>query len=149
MKALFLKFLTIITLLLTNYKPIFCQITATWQGGTVGKANDWFCPKNWKEGRVPNEFSNVIIPDVSSQNFKSPIIEAGIVEVNDFTLHSNASITIKSKAQLVVYGTAIGIEEGQFFLEGKFNNQQYYEVYYPFTTQNSPSKFFQLLKTVK
>lgn len=68
------------------------QRTATWKGGTPGKISDWNCPTNWKEGRVPDEFSNVVIPDVSTSTFSYPIINS---EVEIFSLICDAPARLK------------------------------------------------------
>lgn len=83
------------------------QKTATWKGGTPGRGNDWFCATNWKEGRVPNEFSDVIIPDVSSSTRQYPIIQQGEIEVNSLRCASSIRLFVSPKASLVVTG---GIE---------------------------------------
>lgn len=69
-----LFFLFTLTLILVSQISLSAQRTATWKGGTPGKSADWNCPTNWKEGRVPDEFSNVVIPDVSTSTFSYPII---------------------------------------------------------------------------
>ncbi len=79
------------------------QKIATWKGGTPGKSTDWNCPTNWKEGRVPNEFSNVIIPDISTSSFSYPIIDQGEIEVQSLFCASSARLTVKNKARLVVF----------------------------------------------
>ncbi|MFN0034087.1 MAG: hypothetical protein ACKVUS_03405 [Saprospiraceae bacterium] len=78
------------------------QQTATWKGGTAGRKSDWNCPSNWKEGRVPNEFSHVVIPDISSSTFCYPIIDQGEVEVQSLLCSPTAHLTVRSKARLIV-----------------------------------------------
>ena len=65
--------------------------------------NDWNCPTNWSTFAVPDEFSNVIIPDVSTSTFSSPIIKAGKVEVNSIYIQPNATMTVGKDAVVVVY----------------------------------------------
>ena len=78
------------------------QTTATWKGGTPGRSTDWNCPTNWKEGRVPNEFSKVIIPDVSTSTFSYPLIQKGTVEVYSLECASTAKLTFKGNARIIV-----------------------------------------------
>jgi len=84
------------------------QITATWKGGTPGKTTDWNCPTNWKEGRVPNEFSKVVIPDVSTSTFSYPVIKQGTVEIASIECASDAQLTTLGNAR-IIYFDAPGI----------------------------------------
>lgn len=78
----------------------FAQKLATWKGGTPGKPADWHCPSNWKEGRVPNEFSRVIISDNSTGSLHDPILASGEVEVWSIQILSGASLHISKGAHL-------------------------------------------------
>lgn len=80
----------------------FAQRTITWKGGTPGMTSDWFCPQNWSTASLPDEFSDVIIPDVSSSTFAQPYLKVGDIEINSLRLLSNASLTIVDKASLTV-----------------------------------------------
>jgi hypothetical protein len=77
------------------------QITATWKGGTPGKTTDWNCPTNWQEGRVPNEFSKVVIPDVSTSTFRYPVIKQGTVEIASIECASNTRLTTLGNARVI------------------------------------------------
>ena len=101
MKNAILFFATTITLLFGFQSSLFAQKTATWKGGTPGKPSEWFCATNWEEGRVPNEFSAVIIPDVSTSTFSDPILNGGEVEIQSLEVHSGASLKIGKNARLV------------------------------------------------
>ena len=87
--------------ILASQTTLFAQKTATWKGGTPGKAADWNCAANWKEGRVPNEFSQVIIPDVSSSNHSNPVLSSGEVEIWSILIHTGASLRIGKNARLI------------------------------------------------
>ncbi|HSF88979.1 MAG TPA: hypothetical protein VLA46_06140 [Saprospiraceae bacterium] len=95
----------------------FSQTTITWKGGTPGMENDWSCPQNWSSASLPNEFSDVIIPDVSSSTFAPPCIKEGSIEINSLRLQSNASLTIAYNASLTVIRFIEGLDlykvEGQ------------------------------------
>jgi hypothetical protein len=80
----------------------FAQNTITWKGGTPGMKNDWYCPQNWSSTSLPDEFSDVIIPDVSSSTFAPPYIKSGKIEINSLRLQSNALLTIDDHASLSV-----------------------------------------------
>jgi hypothetical protein len=82
------------------------QITATWKGGTPGKTTDWNCPTNWEEGRVPNEYSNVIIPDVSTSTFSYPMIDND-VEILSHSCTAPALLKIRNNAQVIVLESAL------------------------------------------
>ncbi len=80
----------------------FSQIANTWKGGAPGLENDWNCPKNWSAFRVPDAFTDVIIPDASSTTQAPPVIQSGQLEVNSLFMETNAQLTIRESAQLVV-----------------------------------------------
>lgn len=97
----------------------YAQRAIVWKGGAPGMKNDWYCPQNWSTTSVPDEFSDVIIPDVSTSTFASPVIRSGDVEVNSLEMHANASLTIESRARLVVNSHAVGIAPGKLKGEGR------------------------------
>ena len=102
-------------LFLVSQTTLLAQKTATWKGGTPGKPTDWNCAANWKEGRVPNEFSQVIIPDVSSSSFNNPVLASGEVEIWSLVIHTGASLQIGKKARLI----ATEQEEHQYLAWGE------------------------------
>ena len=81
--------------------------------------NDWYCPQNWNTSSVPDEFSDVIIPDVSSSSFAPPILHYGKIEVNSLFIGDNGSLTISRDASLIVLGNAEGVNQviGEFILK--------------------------------
>lgn len=87
--------------ILASQTTLFAQKTATWKGGTPGKPTDWNCAANWKEGRVPNQFSQVIIPDVSSSSHGNPVLSSGEVEIWSILIHTGASLRIGKNARLI------------------------------------------------
>lgn len=99
---------------------LVAQNTVTWVGGTPGKETNWDEPKNWNIHKVPNEFSDVIIPDVSTSTFASPVIRKGLVELNSIQLASSTKLTISKSAQLVVYGRANGLLKENLDIKGSF-----------------------------
>ena len=94
------------------------QKSITWKGGAPGMENDWNCYKNWSNHRVPDEFSDVIIPDVTTTSFASPILHDGKVEVNSLTIGPRASLKIQKAAQLVVLSHIAGLTGEQIQVEG-------------------------------
>ncbi|MCC6283110.1 MAG: hypothetical protein IT262_21060 [Saprospiraceae bacterium] len=102
MKNAVFFFATVITLLFASSATLCAQKTATWKGGTPGRPNEWNCPTNWKEGRVPNEFSQVLIPDVSSSTFHNPVLKEGKVEIWSLQILSGASLRIGKYAGLIL-----------------------------------------------
>ena len=109
-------FLIAIFTLTTTF--ITAQTTVTWVGGTPGKTTNWNEAKNWSNHRVPDEFSNVLIPDVSATTLASPVIESGKIELNALMLESNALITIHENAQLIVYGFVTSITNENLRING-------------------------------
>lgn len=97
--------IAVIALALSFIATLHAQKTVTWKGGTPGQENDWNCAKNWSSHKVPDEFSNVVIPDVSTTTLAAPVIKNGTFEVNAIIVHSNAKLTVEKDAQLVIYTT--------------------------------------------
>lgn len=83
---------------------VSAQKPATWKGGTPGNSADWNCASNWKEGRVPNEFSDVCIPDVSTASGIQPVVRCSVAGVNSLTILSGACLRIEKTGVLDVYG---------------------------------------------
>ncbi|HAD13845.1 MAG TPA: hypothetical protein DCF33_15570 [Saprospirales bacterium] len=77
------------------------QKTTIWKGGTPGKPNEWYCPTNWKEGRQPDEFSHVIIPDVSTSTFSYPRIANATIVVASVQCMPGAKLELGKNARLV------------------------------------------------
>jgi len=105
--AIFAAACTFFVVLLSN--AAFAQRTVVWKGGTPGQETNWHCPKNWSTYRLPDEFSNVVIPDLSSMTQANPIIRSGMVEVNALRIESRALLTIATDACLVVHDYTEGI----------------------------------------
>lgn len=99
--ALFLVHLTQVVFFCLICTSLSAQKIATWKGGTLGRPADWNCPTNWKEGRVPNEFSQVIISDNSTGSFHNPILASGEVEIWSIQIHVGASLRIGRGARLL------------------------------------------------
>ena len=113
------------TVLITLSTNICAQKTIIWKGGTPGMKTDWHCPQNWSTSSVPDEFSNVVIPDVSTSTFSMPVIRSGIVEVNELEIERNASLTVSEKTKLSVFGNTERVNLANLHGEGKvvFNEQ--------------------------
>lgn len=108
-------FAILFALIFIAQSTLSAQKTATWKGGTPGRSTDWMCASNWREGRLPNEFSAVIIPDVSTSSQSYPIIRNGEVEVFSVDVQSSAILTLNAGARLVAdtwncAGTCSGCE---------------------------------------
>ncbi len=91
------------TLVLLSIAPatVHAQKTATWKGGAPGRSTDWMCAANWREGRLPNEFSAVIIPDVSAGSQAYPVIRTGQVDVLSVDVQTGAMLTLTAGARLI------------------------------------------------
>jgi hypothetical protein len=77
------------------------QTTAVWQGGKPGRTTDWNCPANWSEGRVPDEFTQVIIPTGSNYY---PVIYYASTPIDALLMEAGAKLTITDGAKLAVLG---------------------------------------------
>ena len=71
--------------------------------------NDWYCPQNWSTTSLPDEFSDVIIPDVSTSTLAFPEIKSGEIEINSLMMHSNTLLMIGEDATLMVTGNIEGL----------------------------------------
>lgn len=91
----------LLAIMLTAASSAFSQKAFTWKGGTPGQENNWNCAKNWVPNEVPNEFADIIIPDVSTTTMASPVVSDGRFEVNSMFLQSTALLTIEANAQLI------------------------------------------------
>jgi hypothetical protein len=105
MKNAFFSCIAILILFFGFQVSLYAQKTATWKGGTPGRACDWECATNWKEGRVPDEFSNVIIPDVSTSTFSYPVLEND-VEILSLSCLAPARLLVRNNAQIMVLQTS-------------------------------------------
>jgi hypothetical protein len=84
------------------------QTTAIWQGGKPGRTNDWNCPANWSEGRVPDEFTQVIIP-IGANYY--PVIQYAPSPIDALLMEAGTTLTIQDGARLAVLGVT-GIFDG-------------------------------------
>lgn len=94
------------------------QTTAVWQGGKSGRTTDWNCPANWSEGRVPDEFTQVIIPTGSNYY---PVIYYAPTPIDALLMEAGAKLTIQNGARLAVLGET-GIFNGVTILGQIENN---------------------------
>jgi len=85
--------------LLSNLIPSNAQITATWKGNKPGQATEWNCAANWVEGRVPNEFSQVVIPAGAAFY---PVIKDGVEPVDALLIESGATLTLQQGGRLTI-----------------------------------------------
>ncbi len=67
---------------------------------------------------MPDDFTNVFIPDVSSTSLSQPVIKSGKVEINAIFIASNAVLTVEKDAQLVVLTEAEGVNNRSVKLKG-------------------------------
>lgn len=103
--------------LLAQSPNLFSQRTIMWKGGTPGKETQWQCPKNWTCNHVPDEFSNVTIPDVSSSSMAYPVL-MGVAEVNSLRLEGNAALTIAPEGQLTVFTDVVVLHKENLQIKG-------------------------------
>jgi len=77
------------------------QTTAVWQGGKPGRTTDWNCPANWSEGRVPDEYTQVIIP--TGANYY-PVIRYAPTPIDALLMEAGTKLTIQDGARLAILG---------------------------------------------
>lgn len=94
--------LTFVLLFLGNIQG---QKPIEWKGGTPGQETNWNCPRNWSTGKVPDSFSDVIIPDRNANGGFYPTLTKE-AEVNsiyvtptalEYTKLDYALLTVNSK----------------------------------------------------
>jgi hypothetical protein len=73
------------------------QNLVIWKGGAPGQNANRNCFKNWSNCRVPDEFSTVMIPDVSTTTHATLVIYSGNYELNLLQLRPNAQLTMEAK----------------------------------------------------
>lgn len=115
------------------------QRKATWKGGSPGRSADWNCPTNWKEGYVPDGFSNVIIPDVSSGSGIKPVIYSAVEPVNSLVLYSGAQLKIEQSGALEVIDIAETFASSSILNKGKLKvpkDNPYLKINYDFSEGN-------------
>lgn len=96
-----------LVLLMGSQNCLFSQKIATWKGGTPGNVHAWNCASNWKEGRVPNEFSDVVIANDQGQSGNyTPMITCAAGQVNSLTITPGSSLDIATTGSLVVLDRA-------------------------------------------
>lgn len=88
---------------------LFAQQAVIWKGGTTGKEVNWNEARNWSNNKVPNKFSDVVNPDVSTITFAAPIIAGGSVELNSIQILSNGRLRVDSSIKMIIYEFAKGI----------------------------------------
>lgn len=108
----------VLTLFLSYSFCLSAQTTVTWQGGKPGRTTDWNCPANWSEGRVPDEFTQVIIP--TGANFY-PTIRYAPTPIDALLMEGGTKLTIQTGAMLSILGET-GIFDGLTVLGHIENN---------------------------
>lgn len=106
MKNLTLSVAAIVFLIFAISTSLSAQTTATWKGGKSGRTTDWNCAENWKEGRVPDEFAQVIIP---ARAACYPILKNTVQVIDALVVEGGATLTLRSNTTLTILG-----ETGRF-----------------------------------
>lgn len=109
---------SLITLMICLSGTLSAQTTSTWQGGTPGKTTDWNTASNWKENRVPDAYSLVIIP--SDRQFY-PVLGEEVEPIDALLLEGGAAMTLDQDGYLTILGES-GRMEGMI-LYGTIQNK--------------------------
>lgn len=107
-----------IAIFLSISATLSAQNIAVWQGGKPGRTTEWNCPSNWSEGRVPDEFTQVIIP--TGTNYY-PVIQYAPSPIDALMMEGSAKLTIRDGARLSILGLT-GIFDGVTVLGQIENN---------------------------
>lgn len=94
------------------------QTTATWKGNKPGQPTAWDCAANWREGRVPNAFSQVVIPAGVAAY---PVIKDAIGPIDALLVESGASLTLQQNGFLCILNET-GRFDGMLVLGAIYNN---------------------------
>lgn len=97
---------------------LFAQKAITWKGGAPGRETQWQCPGNWSENKVPNEFSDVVIPDISTRGLNYPVLN-DVAEVHSLRLEGNAIFTIAPQGYLTVLFEIIAVDKERLKINGE------------------------------
>ena len=76
-----------------------------WKGGTPGRAHDWNISSNWSNNRVPTDFDDVVIPDLSTQGCFYPIIKTEIEPIQFLFIASGAELEVTDTGILTIDGS--------------------------------------------
>lgn len=101
MKNLTFRIATILTLAIGLNTSLSAQSIATWQGGKPGRTTDWNCAANWQEGRIPDEFTQVIIP-LGADYY--PVIKNEVEPIDALLMEGGASLTLQAGSALIILG---------------------------------------------
>lgn len=102
MKNSIYQFAAVMIILMGINNTANAQIASNWQGGTPGRTSEWNCASNWKEGKVPNEFSNVFIAINTNTPELSPRIDQTEIVINTLVLLPGAVLNISNNGGLEV-----------------------------------------------
>ena len=94
-----LNFLATLVIICITSNFSNAQTTSTWQGGQPGRSTDWNCSANWREGRVPDEFSLVVIP---ADRAYYPEVKSEVMSIDALIVENGATLTLKSGADLSI-----------------------------------------------
>lgn len=97
---------------------LFSQRTLIWKGGAPGQETQWQCPRNWSGNHIPDEFSDVTIPDVSTSSKAYPVLK-DVAGINSLRVESNAMLTITPEGQLTVYNDIFVLQEERLRIKGE------------------------------
>jgi hypothetical protein len=79
------------------------QVSAYWKGGKPGCPNEWNCPANWSNHRVPDAFTNVYI--LANENLPCyyPVIHESGCEANSLYIQPNAYLSFEKNGTLRIW----------------------------------------------
>ena len=75
---------------------------ATWKGNTPGHELEWQYASNWSNNRIPDEFTDVVIPYDETLGKNYPVVQTTNVEINSICIRLGAQIQIESACEIHV-----------------------------------------------
>lgn len=92
----------VVIALASAYINGFSQISSIWKGNAPGHEHKWEWPGNWSTDRVPDEFTDVIIPLDHTSGLNYPTISQVEVEINSLFIYPLAYIELKNGSIKIV-----------------------------------------------
>lgn len=80
------------------------QVTSIWIGDMPGHKTDWHQPYNWSNQRIPDEFTDVVIPLDETQSNNYPVYSEGREEINSLNIWPGAILQVRG-GELIILDT--------------------------------------------
>lgn len=78
----------------------YSQVAATWKGNTPGHELEWGYASNWSNNRIPDQFTDVVIPYDETLGKNYPVVQTATVEINSICIRTGAQIQIEYTCEI-------------------------------------------------